>query len=1488
MQDKEHRQFDAGDHPSFFQQQILDYYRQYNFNPGEWFVLRAAGDKSQKIYIGQIGQNWQDITLYTTKWHSERKRKGRSSVQVYQAAKQISNSVEALRDIASNPEVNAINSYPNHLNVFPKGELLLTDLGNDNASRFDTLFWEIDDLPLAEQTKKRLWLKNELGLDTAISVFSGNKSEHNAISLIVPISLKAWHRLNRKLTVLLRGDVNICNAARAMRLPGVPRVKDGKITEVEITYQSDAKYTPKELEAKLNATGLFPHGLTDIHWSKIVSIHRNKNKSADERWLQVEQILQLSEAELRPKPIVLPRLPEVSYSGGISVPLIHFLKKEHQDLIHTGVVGGGIGRDPIGYAIAVDIVATEDELIRLGADCSHDGYYLLADYCNRCNPPLDQKTLDKLWNRAHQHPYPTPAANYRDSDTIKKRLHWWRWFNDPDYKEKAIAQWKKENPHRQWVEPDLQAYQEYLAWEAARDAEGEIPHDSPEYILIDEASDPKELWKINKHDFQNIQREQHLQLEQERRRFTAIKSPMKSGKTFALSNRLKDPNLSLLIIANTVALAENMAERYGCVCYNSPKVEKEGLEAQKRLAITSESLWKVPTAGKKFDVVVVDEVDQVIGSMYTSSTTKKKRLEITNNFQYFVLNSKEFYVADADLSSLVLGFCEHLCGQKAHVIFNTHIPHTGRAFYNFKDPAAHFQYVCDCLENGERVLIVTDSKKSVKKMGADLGGIDKFVEGIENLSEEEVCAQLEARFPDKKGMAVHGDNSAKPEVRKFIKRINKKLRKRKLHYLAVNSSLQSGVSIEYPAFDKVCCLFTGYTLTHTELGQLCHRYRPVVEISYSFGKVPNRQLETNAHVIERNLLFNNQEELQALGIDPRTGVPHPEVLKFVSALKARRNWSLNNIQANFERHIENMGYIIEPHPAEEEIRAIKAVAERMKEHAGVVNAAEVATILKSQDLTKTEYSGLSQQGTTDFFERCSLIKYDIQSFTGLEVTEELVTSWLKNNIPQKLTRLDYLFNNEKIARRSDLANRYKHFFLHDHTFHLLERQLLELVNFQDYLNPHHIYSNKNLEPLNAAVKPLAYKFKRLFNLTIYQAPGYLKEAWGNAKKAMEALYRPINTLQTKWLLSELASNDLEIPEDLSSRPEVVGYYQGLSPVLRLTMETRTIGKQFNTREMSPSQVHGALCNLVGLKRKMVKQTRAGRTYKIDPDSWAFAQKVLTHRQQQREERQQAWAEKIAAEAKRFDRFTSDQIQKTIEKEIRDAACDEPELVFLNEEENNSPNQDSQNPSHPPTVFNKNQNSGGGVTNPKVTLWAEVLIAHLGREANDTESTPSQKTPNSKKTHPKVRIEQMATGRDDCYDYYNYLKVKPEKGESFWVPIEWCTSLEGFPIRRNPDFYNPDAIPRSSLRTWRNWLLSVADENALSQFEKVRTPRELKKIAAYLSDIDLLCIEKNLKHLKTWPEWLPIPSEYQVDVDDVCGMLRESVEKGLEMLKLIMV
>ncbi|MGK7874074.1 MAG: hypothetical protein AB4426_12400, partial [Xenococcaceae cyanobacterium] len=42
------------------------------------------------------------------------------------------------------------------------------------------------------------------------------------------------------------------------------------------------------------------------------------------------------------------------------------------------------------------------------------------------------------------------------------------------------------------------------------------------------------------------------------------------------------------------------------------------------------------------------------------------------------------------------------------------------------------------------------------------------------------------------------------------------------------------------------------------------------------------------------------------------------------------------------------------------------------------------------------------------------------------------------------------------------------------------------------------------------------------------------------------------------------------------------------------------------------------------------------------------------------------------------------------------------------------------------------------------------------------------------------------------------------------------------------------------------------------------------------------------HLKTWPEWLPIPSEYQVDVDDVCGMLRESVEKGLEMLKLIMV
>ena len=116
---------------------------------------------------------------------------------------------------------------------------------------------------------------------------------------------------------------------------------------------------------------------------------------------------------------------------------------------------------------------------------------------------------------------------------------------------------------------------------------------------------------------------------------------------------------------------------------------------------------------------------------------------------------------------------------------------------------------------GSRVVISTDSKTTVKKPGASLSGV-QTIEGIENLEAETLVDKLATRFPDKKGRIIHGDNSGKPDVRDFIKNINSSLKYVPLDFLIYNSSMQTGVSIDFEAFDEVVGIYSGYTLVHTK------------------------------------------------------------------------------------------------------------------------------------------------------------------------------------------------------------------------------------------------------------------------------------------------------------------------------------------------------------------------------------------------------------------------------------------------------------------------------------------------------------------------------------------------------------------------------------------------------------------------------------------------------------------------------------------------
>ncbi len=787
-----------------------------------------------------------------------------------------------------------------------------------------------------------------------------------------------------------------------------------------------------------------------------------------------------------------------------------------------------------------------------------------------------------------------------------------------------------------------------------------------------EAPDPQSLWKLG-YKPDKVINQRRLSLDGIVADFIAIVSPMDTGKTWEMSGKLNDSNKSVLLITDTIALAEALAVRYKCRCYNEPDINLANVN---RLVITAASLWKLPTQNKRFDYVLLDEANQIIPEMVKGHTCKPKRERILGTFNYFAATANNLWLADADLSGSVLNWAAQVRGKKPFVLVNEFKPCQGRIIYQFSLLEAAFEHICNLLEQGKRVLIPCDAKKTVKKAGANLAGI-RTIQGIENLDinwAQELEQKLQVLFPDKKIRLIHGDNSGEEETREHIKNINKALLHEQLDCEIYNSSMKAGISIDVETFDEVVCLFNGYSLCHPELGQLMHRYRPKVPISFWINSEGRKGLETNCYKIANDYLYKNHCDGLVLKIDPNTGMvglDNPEFIQLVSSLEARRNYSLMNIEAELKRHLSGMGYEIIPHPDEYLYTALAGVGKRLKEHGKVVDAAKIATICQSPLLEKDAALSLRNKSNPQFEENCALAKFDLHEFYGLEVTEELIEKDDKGKLRQKLNRLELLLNPDSMAKRKDFVDRRTHHVITDLKHYTLQRQLLEEVGITDYIDPLQEYTAVDLALLGERGRNKSNEFKKLLGITISVAPLWLKRLRRQSHKAVQGLFRLNgNPIHIKGLLSILAAGTfVELPKKFKfeSQEKADEFCRQLTPIAQLLVKAIAIEKRFNALECPNSTVHGLLCDAIGLKRKKVKETSAGRVYQIDFDSFEFAMQVLAHREQIREQQQVEREQELEEEARRFKCFATEEMQAKVESEIAENAKPiTPHLVFLGE------------------------------------------------------------------------------------------------------------------------------------------------------------------------------------------------------------------------------
>ena len=148
------------------------------------------------------------------------------------------------------------------------------------------------------------------------------------------------------------------------------------------------------------------------------------------------------------------------------------------------------------------------------------------------------------------------------------------------------------------------------------------------------------------------------------------------------------------------------------------------------------------------------------------------------------------------------------------------------------------------------------------------------------------------------------------------------------------------------------------------------------------------------------------------------------------------------------------------------------------------------------------------------------------------------------------------------------------------------------------------------------------------------------------------------------------------------------------------------------------------------------------------------------------------------------------------------------------------------------------------------------------------------------TDRKVRvgvIEELATGqvRDENFRTYHYLKIKlAETGQSLWVPMEWCTSPQGIPLRKDLDTYVPNEKCHPSwLKRWVHWLLQVQSKEELERFERRRTKEQLSAVVKALKPAEKEQLRGLFISLGVEKDWFnPLPED-----ENIREAIRDSYE-----------
>ena len=464
-------------------------------------------------------------------------------------------------------------------------------------------------------------------------------------------------------------------------------------------------------------------------------------------------------------------------------------------------------------------------------------------------------------------------------------------------------------------------------------------------------------------------------------------------------------------------------------------------------AISLDSLGTLQPNQNMYDVVIIDECEQVFSHL-VSKTLSEKRSSVYLRLRHYLRMAESVYLLDADLNMVTMDTLFQI-GKRddtpVNVFINHPVQQQGTTYFYASDRQVVDRFT-KSVANGEKCYVATNS-----------------IGEAEALALAAVKARADARV-----ICVTSKNSQTPEVQRLIGNIAKEL-EHNIDVLIASPALGTGVDISYrdvegkprSVVQKVFGIFKRNITTHFDIDQAIMRVREPGEV-HVWVDSWKHFYECEPAMLRKMLEDSVQDTHRLIDFDDKGDpilAPDDGLVDIWARISAASRGSRNELADLYKALRRRNGYQITLVGLDEEAQAaggqlMKSMRETLRaERADALMAAEIIESREAKDISTRDQNG---EIVTDE-ERLQLDRYRIEKFHCQGLSLELIAFDDNGRVRDKIRNFECL--SQPVARliRQD-GEENELLFPFDRRLQLLRRKLLS-----NLLGAAGIYDSKTSE-----------------------------------------------------------------------------------------------------------------------------------------------------------------------------------------------------------------------------------------------------------------------------------------------------------------------------------------------------------------------------------------------------------------------------------------